>query len=424
MASEAPSSTKCALLCKVPSPGLASSAWGAVRSSITEIQVAAAALRLVKHGSLPAESTTKSAPASDSSIQCPPRGLKVCIVGSGNWGTTIAKIIGINVMNSETFDNEVKLWVYEETVDGRNLSDIINEDHENKKYLPGYKLTPNVVAIPDLVKAVKNADILVFITPHEFASKTCSEIAGHLKPGAFGISLTKGIHESPGPLRLTSDIIREMLGIEISVLMGANIANEVADEKFCEATIGCTNKKYGKIFKELFETDNFRMTVVEDDETVELCGALKNIVALGAGFIDGLGQGDNTKAAVIRLGLLEMINFAKIFCKRPVQLSTFLESCGIADLITTCYGGRSRKVAEAFAQTGKSIEELEKEILNGQKLQGPGTVREIYKILKKKNMQEKFPIFVCIYEICCEGKSVNDFIFCLQDHPYHKSTTS
>ncbi|XP_071291432.1 LOW QUALITY PROTEIN: glycerol-3-phosphate dehydrogenase [NAD(+)], cytoplasmic-like [Agelaius tricolor] len=345
--------------------------------------------------------------------------LRVCIVGSGNWGSAIARIIGKNVQKSNRFDPTVKMWVFEEIINGRKLSEIINQEHENVKYLPGYKIPHNVVAVPDVAEAANGADILVFVLPHQFIGRICEQIAGQIKPGTFGISLIKGIDEGPDGLKLISDLIREQLKIEISVLMGANIAKEVADEKFCETTIGCKNETQGEIFKELMQTPNFRITVVLDTDTVELCGALKNIVAVGAGFCDGLSFGDNTKAAVIRLGLMEMVAFAKMFCKGPVSIATFLESCGVADLITTCYGGRNRKVAEAFARTGKSIEELEKEMLNGQKLQGPQTSAEVYKILKQKDLLHKFPLFTTIYKICYEGRSIQDFIMCLQNHPEH-----
>ncbi|KAM9327323.1 glycerol-3-phosphate dehydrogenase 1-like protein [Pholidichthys leucotaenia] len=347
-------------------------------------------------------------------------GKKVCIVGSGNWGSSIAKIIGHNVKRSNRFDPMVNMWVYEEMIDGRKLTEIINKEHENVKYLPGHKLPKNVVAVPDITDAVKGAKILVFVIPHQFISKLCDQMKPHISEGVIGISLIKGVDVGPEGLVLISDIIRQKLDIEVSVLMGANIASEVADEKFCETTIGAKNEKNGHIFKELLQTPNFRITVVEESDTVELCGALKNIVAVGAGFCDGLDCGDNTKAAVIRLGLMEMIAFAKIFCKAAtVSSSTFLESCGVADLITTCYGGRNRKVAEAFVRTSKSIAELEAEMLNGQKLQGPQTSAEVYKVLQKMDMVKKFPLFAAVYQICFEGKEVKEFITCLQNHPEH-----
>uniref|UniRef100_A0A8C0NTH1 Glycerol-3-phosphate dehydrogenase [NAD(+)] n=1 Tax=Canis lupus familiaris TaxID=9615 RepID=A0A8C0NTH1_CANLF len=247
-----------------------------------------------------------------------------------------------------------------------------------------------LIAVPNLGEAVKDADLLVFVIPHQFIHRICDELTGRVPKEALGITLIKGIDEGPEGLKLISDIIREKMGIDVSVLMGANIASEVAAEKFCETTIGSKIMENGLLFKELLQTPNFRITVVDDADTVELCGALKNIVAVGAGFCDGLHSGDNTKAAVIRLGLMEMIAFARIFCKGQVSTATFLESCGVADLITTCYGGRNRRVAEAFARTGKTIEELEKEMLNGQKLQGPQTSAEVYRILKQKGMVDKW----------------------------------
>lgn len=157
----------------------------------------------------------------------------------------------------------------------------------------------------------------------------------------------------------------------------------------------------------------------------EIAGALKNVVALGAGFVDGLGMGGNTKAALIRVGLLEMANFGRFFFS-GIRNHTYVESCGVADLITTCYGGRNRKCAEAFAkerlESGKKNEKdtadsclerwtrLEKEMLNGQKLQGTLTAKEVFISLESREFVDKFPLFKTIYEISFEGRPVPEII--------------
>lgn len=304
------------------------------------------------------------------------------------------------------------MWVYEEMIEGQKLTEIINTKHENVKYLPGIKLPENIIAVPDLLEATNDADILVFVVPHQFVNGLCDQLKGHVKKSAFAISLIKGVDASHGGMKLVSSCIYERLdGIDVSVLMGANIAGEVAQEMFCEATIGCRNEEYGRVFYELFHTNYFRITVTKDASTVEICGALKNIIAVGAGFCDGLEYGSNTKAAVIRIGMQEMLKFSKTFYK-GVEMATFLESCGVADVITTCFGGRNRKVSEAYARAGgqKSIEELEKEMLNGQKLQGPLAAKEVHVLLKEKGQEDQYPLFTAVYRICYEGVPISDML--------------
>ncbi|KAG0741190.1 hypothetical protein G6F57_001997 [Rhizopus arrhizus] len=335
---------------------------------------------------------------------------KVCVVGSGNWGSAIGKIVSENVLRyPEVFEPQVRQWVFEEDFRGEKLTTVINRERENPKYLPGIQFPSNLVAVPDLVDASRDASLLVFVLPHQFVRGVCEQMKAHIAPRARAISLIKGLEIEPDKVTLFSEEIARKLGIRVSALSGANIADEVAQEKFCETTIGSQDEADGRLFYKLFHTPYFKVNVIRDYVGVELCGALKNVVAVGAGISDGLGYGSNTKAAIIRLGLMEMRKFGQSFFG-TVQDSTFFESCGVADLITTCSGGRNRKVAEAFVKTRQPIDVLEKELLNGQKLQGTLTAQEVYQFLSARKMTKEFPLFTTVYRIIYENAPVESIV--------------
>ena len=228
-----------------------------------------------------------------------------------------------------------------------------------------------------------------------------------IAPMSLTYASVQGVDVHEDKIRIYADVIEEKLGIHCSALSGANVANEVAEGKFCETTVGYRVEEDGKMWQQLFQTPNFKVQLVNDVDGVSLCGALKNIVAVAAGFVDGLELGNNSKAAIIRLGLLDMKNFAKEFFP-DVREQTFLEeSAGIADVITSCFGGRNRKVAEAYVKgKGKSFEDLEKELLGGQKLQGTLTAVEIHNFLKARGRQDAYPLFRVVYAIVKEGYPV------------------
>uniref|UniRef100_A0A1I7ZCF3 Glycerol-3-phosphate dehydrogenase (NAD(+)) n=1 Tax=Steinernema glaseri TaxID=37863 RepID=A0A1I7ZCF3_9BILA len=188
---------------------------------------------------------------------------RIAIVGYGNWASTIAKVVGENVQRYAEFDTQVAMWVRPKDVNGRTLTDIINEDHENVLYLPSVKLPTNVVAYNCIKETVQNADILIFATPHQMVQDVCTEIKDHVLSEAVGISLIKGIATKPdGSASAVSDEIRNHLNIDVSVLMGANLANEIAAGEFAEATVGCIHPEHGEMFQRMFDTDNFRINVI------------------------------------------------------------------------------------------------------------------------------------------------------------------
>lgn len=336
--------------------------------------------------------------------------------------------------------------------DRHQITDVINYHHENIKYLPGTKLPSNIVANPSLEETVKGASILVFNFPHQFVDRTCSTLQGKVLPYARGISCIKGVDSSNGQVHLFSETIGKRLGIYVGALSGANLANEIAKELYSESTIaydpppfdsrpasplqdpsglnspsplsegiGASKSQLHKdssglpkvplsplpldyppvdqnLIKTLFHRPYFHISVVRDVAGVSLGGALKNIVALAAGFVEGKGWGDNAKAAVMRIGLLEMVRFGKTFFSASVVSRTFLEeSAGVADLITSCNGGRNFRCAMLSVQRGVSVEEVQNQELNGQMLQGTSTAEEVYEILQRVHLQSEFPLFTVVY---------------------------
>lgn len=386
---------------------------------------------------------------------------KGCPLTSPSRGSTIAKVVAENTRAyPDLFEPTVQMWVHEEQVTippsskhhqpsnpPQPLSQLINQLHENVKYLPNITLPENVVANPSIEDAVKDSTILIFNLPHQFVPRICNLVKGKILPYARGISCIKGVEVNENGMRLICDRIGEALGIYCGALSGANIATEIALEKWSETTIAyeppqmdsrqpspsgspsasqvnlvtpetaqssavhvpklklqAMPAEYPPLthdtMKKLFHRPYFHVRLVSDTAGVSLGGALKNIVALAAGFVDGLGWGDNAKSAIMRVGILEMVKFGEAFFSTThhTRASTFTEeSCGVADVVTSCFGGRNFRCAKLAIERGVSVEKVEETELNGQKLQGISTAREVNEFLKAQNMENDFPLFTAVY---------------------------
>jgi glycerol-3-phosphate dehydrogenase (NAD+) len=378
-----------------------------------------------------------------------------------NRGSAIAKIVAENTASHpDLFEKDVQMWVFEEKVTlpkesrhynandefctkPQKLTDLINYFHENVKYLADIDLPHNLHANPSVVDACKDATVLIFNLPHQFIAKTCDDLQGRILPYARGISCIKGVAVSADSISLFSDVIGAKLGIYCGALSGANIANEVAQEKWSETTVAydppssdsncsgasashlqtsaLSDKEVEKItgsskvelhalpdgyppldhaaWRALFHRPYFHVRLVSDVTAVSLAGALKNVVAIAAGFVVGLGWGDNAKAAIMRVGLLEMVKFGLTFFERTsIRKETFTqESAGVADLITSCSGGRNFRCGKMAIERGVNIREIEKTELNGQMLQGIGTAEEVNAFLKARGQEKDFPLLTAVY---------------------------
>lgn len=265
---------------------------------------------------------------------------QVSIIGAGSWGSALAKVIG------EQHDH-VTLWTR-----GKARAKTIQETRINTTYLPGHILPPSVFVTSDLATATK-ADWIILSLPSQHLRETWARVIAHASGSKNILNTSKGL-EAPEGTRL-SQIFEsdhnEMKPHRFAVLSGPNHAEEVADNQPTTTVIASEDVQLAETWQNILMSPMFRVYTSDDMIGVELGGALKNIIALAAGMADGLGFGDNTKAALITRGLAEI---SRLGMSLGAQALTFSGLSGVGDLIATCTSPHSRN-ARAGRQIGKGV---------------------------------------------------------------------
>ena len=251
--------------------------------------------------------------------------MHVCVLGGGSWGTTVASLASHNTATT--------IWCRDE----QTVTDI-NERHINSRYLEGYELHLNLQATGDLEQAVRRADLLVMGIPSDSYRETLAAAAPFVRPRVPVLSLTKGLEQ--GTRLRMSQVTNEVLpGHLAGALTGPNLAKEILAGGAAASVVAIADEVVAEALQAVFSTDLFRVYVNDDVIGCELGGALKNVIALASGMADGLGTGDNTRAAVITRGLAEISRLGQALGGRP---ETFAGLTGMGDLIATCISPQSR----------------------------------------------------------------------------------
>ena len=272
---------------------------------------------------------------------------KAGVIGSGSWGTALARVLSKN-------GHEVTLWSRRE-----EESHMLREERENKSKLPGVKLPDDILCTTDLEQTVEGKDILVLATASPSIRSMAKKMAPYVAAGQLIVDVSKGIEEST--LMILTDVIaQEIPQCRAAVLSGPSHAEEVGRDIPTTVVAGAKDRETAEYIQNLFMNKVFRVYTSPDMLGIELGGALKNVIALAAGAADGLGCGDNTKAALITRGIAEM---SRLGVAMGGHIETFNGLTGIGDLIVTCASMHSRnRRAGILIGQGKTMQEAMDEV--------------------------------------------------------------
>ena len=311
---------------------------------------------------------------------------KAGVLGAGSWGTALSVLLCDN-------GHQVTMWSIDE-----NEVKMLNEKREHETKLPGVKLPDQLIVTGDLEDTVKGKDFLVLAVPSPFTRSTAAKMSPCVADGQIIVDVAKGIEEST-LMTLSQQIRQEIPQADVAVLSGPSHAEEVGSRLPTTCVIGATTRKTAEYLQSMFISKVFRVYTSPDILGIELGGSLKNVIALAAGIADGLGYGDNTKAALITRGIAEI---ARLGVKMGGKIESFTGLTGIGDLIVTCASvhSRNRKAGYLIGQ-GRSVQEAMDEVK--MVVEGVYSAKAAAKLAEK--YQVSMPIVEEVNKVLFEGKA-------------------
>lgn len=314
----------------------------------------------------------------------------ICVLGSGGWGTAVSILLNNN-------GHRVTLWSY-----SKDECDNLKQFHENKPYLPGITI-PNTVEFTTDLSVCKGADLVVIATPSHGVRKVAQGIKEYVCENQIILNISKGIEEET--YKTISQILCEELPqCSIAVMSGPSHAEEVSRSIPTTNVVASKSIETSKYIQDIFMNSTFRVYTSDDIIGVELGGSLKNVIALCCGILDGLGCGDNTKAALMTRGLVEMTRLGVAMGAKP---ETFSGLSGIGDLIVTCTSMHSRnRRAGILIGKGKSVDEAQKEV--NMVVEGVRSCKAAKELADRINVE--MPIINEAYNVLFNGQNPGEAI--------------
>jgi glycerol-3-phosphate dehydrogenase (NAD(P)+) len=326
-------------------------------------------------------------------------GVRAAVLGSGSWGTTFAMVMA-------DAGCDVTLWGRDEAV-AREVA----EQHSNTKYLPGVEL-PAMSATTDAAAALAGARIVVVAIPSQVSRVTLEGLREHLEPDAVVVSLMKGVELSTD--KRMSQVVSEALDIpleRVAVVSGPNLAKEIAARQPTATVVACPDEDNARLVAEACSNTYFRPYTNTDVVGVELCGAVKNVIALAIGMAQGRGFGWNTTATVITRGLVEITRLGRALGAQP---ETFAGLAGMGDLVATCASPLSRNhtLGKHIGQ-GMTLDEAL--VATGTTAEGVKSSRSVLELAEKHGVD--MPITAGVVAVLHEGLSVEEMARALLSRP-------